>query len=374
MPRLDWGNYQVNIDQHIVFTISVVKEIVDSPSINNNPNRLEYAVVTLCFLTGDLPELQHRMSAWSRQKETNSVGRMVFDYNLEMHLSSICLHLAKGDPAAFRGYYYRRLPELRTWLDQLMAPRPIAETSLLPIQINLLFYGPSGTGKTALARRLAEYTNRDLYLLDLTQIADKVGLYQALYPYSASSKILLLDELDKTLTTLEAIRQRRERRDQLALEMLTAIGPNREEERADKPAKKKKVEPEWVLDDLLGILCGAHVPHGRMVIATANDLDTISTLCPYLVRPGRLTPMAFEYGTADEFLAIVKEALSNGTTAAADLDNDTFHAWKRLESDIPKDYRFVQANLLEYLHSHPKVTVSELLRLLPEFKAPNPGT
>ena len=56
---------------------------------------------------------------------------------------------------------------------------------------------------------------------------------------------------------------------------------------------------ELMLDDLLEIIQGPVPKNGSIIIATTNKYEEIKELCPALFRPGRLTPVLFDY--ADKY-------------------------------------------------------------------------
>ena len=52
---------------------------------------------------------------------------------------------------------------------------------------------------------------------------------------------------------------------------------------------------EFKIGDLLELLQGPVQLEGQIVIATTNHYDKIKEICPALFRPGRLTPIHFDY-------------------------------------------------------------------------------
>jgi hypothetical protein len=111
---------------------------------------------------------------------------------------------------------------------------------------------------------------------------------------------------------------------------------------------------DWDIDDLLKIICGSIIPDGRIIIATCNDLQIIYDYCPQLVRPGRMTPVKYDYGTPEMFIKIVKDY--------TDLDCNT--------SMLPENYVFSQAGLIEYLltsSSIAPILIDDILAHLEEF-------
>ena len=83
----------------------------------------------------------------------------------------------------------------RHLLGENMPLRNIVESGYLP---NLIFYGPSGTGKTTLARIIAKNTNRKLHHINGTNAstADIKAIVSELDTFAAPNGILLyLDEI-----------------------------------------------------------------------------------------------------------------------------------------------------------------------------------
>ena len=73
--------------------------------------------------------------------------------------------------------------------------RKIIENDYIP---NLIFYGPSGTGKTTLAKIIAEKTHKSLHILNSTSasISDIKQIISEIGTFSGSNGILLyLDEI-----------------------------------------------------------------------------------------------------------------------------------------------------------------------------------
>ena len=83
----------------------------------------------------------------------------------------------------------------RHLLDQGKLLRSIAEGKEIP---NMIFYGPSGVGKTTLARIISEKSDRKLYKLNATtaSISDIKEIINDINPFTAPNGILLyLDEI-----------------------------------------------------------------------------------------------------------------------------------------------------------------------------------
>ena len=108
----------------------------------------------------------------------------------------------------------------------------------------------------------------------------------------------------------------------------------------------------WNLDDLLSILCGAIIPSGRIVIATANDISQIRKYCPALLRPGRLSPIHFDFGNSKLFCEIVKE----------------YSNIEINEDELPVDYRFMHSSLIEFLIAKRDITKEYIMEHIEIFR------
>jgi hypothetical protein len=63
----------------------------------------------------------------------------------------------------------------------------------------------------------------------------------------------------------------------------------------------KKLREHLKIKDLLTLFQGPVPIYNRFIVATTNDFDYIKEACPALVRPGRLTPLKFDYWDMSEF-------------------------------------------------------------------------
>jgi hypothetical protein len=88
-----------------------------------------------------------------------------------------------------------------------------------------------------------------------------------------------------------------------------------------------------------------------MIVVACNDLESITNEYPYLVRPGRLTPIEFDYGDKALFMKVVQD----------------YTDVELRDHDIPEDYRFVQSHLIEFLNYKIEVTREEILSELAMF-------
>ena len=93
----------------------------------------------------------------------------------------------------------------RHLLGENMPLRNIVESGYLP---NLIFYGPSGTGKTTLARIIAKNTNRKLHHINGTNAstADIKAIVSELDTFAAPNGILLYLDDRACSNTLKAVK------------------------------------------------------------------------------------------------------------------------------------------------------------------------
>lgn len=160
--------------------------------------------------------------------------------------------------------------------------------------VNLILYGPPGTGKSTFVYRLALLLGRDVKSVDLSNFS-KEGAYKVIMKTEATKNIILLEEFDNTVASIENTMS------PLIPFTLgdTAVKSTREE-------FKYQANTRLTVGDLLEILQGSVPVEGRIIIATTNHLEEMRTKYPALFRPGRLTPIHFDYLKADQINLLSK--------------------------------------------------------------------
>uniref|UniRef100_A0A6C0M0Z8 AAA+ ATPase domain-containing protein n=1 Tax=viral metagenome TaxID=1070528 RepID=A0A6C0M0Z8_9ZZZZ len=162
---------------------------------------------------------------------------------------------------------------------------------------NMLLYGPPGTGKSSFIYRMVKATNRNIVILDVTDMT-KASLTMVMNrplsssmdvgPNCPSNVVFVFDEFDTMIDTLIKTEATRHRTEDAMLERLTT---------KDTVLPKDVLSEKVIvtLKDLLGIFQGVVPMNGLMIMATTNNIDHIRSKCPALIRPGRLTPVEFDY-------------------------------------------------------------------------------
>ena len=162
---------------------------------------------------------------------------------------------------------------------------------------NLLIHGPPGTGKSTFVYRLAMALGRHIVSVDITAISkNRTEVYQIMqrpfindYECHPNEFIVLLEEFDITVKYLNKKNSKPE-----IEEFLTKLQKKGSDENIF-PAMYSRSTREFELEDLLEILQGPVPIKGSIIIATTNKFDEIRDICPALFRPGRLTPVRFDY-------------------------------------------------------------------------------
>jgi hypothetical protein len=122
----------------------------------------------------------------------------------------------------------------------------------IPWHRGYLLHGPPGTGKTSIAKVLAEHLGLDMYYMPLSDLRADTDLARLLSQVQARS-VLLLEDID-----------------------IAAASKDREGVHAS--------EERITLSGLLNALDGVVTPHGLIVMMTTNRIDTLDDA---LIRAGR---------------------------------------------------------------------------------------
>lgn len=158
---------------------------------------------------------------------------------------------------------------------------------------SFILHGPPGTGKSSMAYRIACAMGRHIYTIDILKMLDPFELDNRIN--NALDRVIVLDEFDKTLKKIV-------KEEEADSETLTVF----DEHGQIKVEHKNKKEQRIRVTDLLSIFQGTVPKVGLILFATANDFDFIKETCPELVRPGRLTPLHFDYPDNKEIQEMTK--------------------------------------------------------------------
>lgn len=339
---LDEGTYKIEISENLKFTVYT--------SSHYGEKKVSTRVFSISFQRGDRKSLFEFMTREGQSKQ--DMECVIYTYPQGVVLGD--LKAKKGDRTAFFGYYNPKLEMIIDWIDHLEKPSRFNQ----PRQFSVICYGGSGTGKTSIVKRMAEYTGRNIVLVNLFEVKKKKDLMNLFYCGNGDIRkgffisdidetIFFIDEFDKVVKKLKTLlKENKAQRQEKMFLLLKA------DDKEPKPNDDKDNEVDWDIDDLLEIFCGSYIPDKRMIVVACNDLQSITEEYPHLVRPGRLTPIHFDYGDKALFKKICKDY--------TDIDIP--------KEKIPDDYRFVQANLTEFLNFKTQTTETEILENLDSFR------
>lgn len=147
--------------------------------------------------------------------------------------------------------------------------------------LNFLFSGEPGTGKTAMLKAIAKHTERHLISIKLDKNFPARGLEKIFYGQIKSDVNF---DLNKVIFIIEEI--------DLICDFFKKRKPvNEESEKTDKKKNKEEEDNNADLGVILNILDGCPETDGRIIVLTLNDENNLDTA---LKRPGRTEHYHFE--------------------------------------------------------------------------------
>lgn len=193
--------------------------------------------------------------------KVNDLIDEVVDFNQRFRIAS-----DKSDVYTWDGYHHwNRLRDVRLKsFDQVILPAGVKESLIsdldlfitreqwykkkaIPYKRGYLFYGTPGNGKTSLAIAMADYLNKSIYSVTVSEITDD-GNMRSVFKGVKANAILLFEDVDTMFA-------------------------------------KRKLRDKISFSTFLNCLDGVFYKHGLIVIMTTNHVEKLD---PALIRSGRI--------------------------------------------------------------------------------------
>jgi len=235
---------------------------------------------------------------------------------------------------------------------------------------NLLLHGEPGTGKSTMIYRFGTILKKRIFCIDLTLYFNrKVELYKLFYGQDNgdyvekdNNTIFVLEEFDQTIDKLIKLEELYKQKQKHSANKMNSYRTNmaraysygawnnygmdsdddnkrskkykrsKKSKKSDSDSEKEKPKEKeddyslngylkqtsdedsniLVVGDLLELFQGPVPIKGRMIIATSNNYEKMREILPALFRPGRLTPIYFDYIDWNSFVELCNYYFNKG--------------------------------------------------------------
>jgi hypothetical protein len=246
-----------------------------------------------------------------------------------------------NDKKTFDTLFYTDKAELMGLVNRFKTKTMYPSHIPMDNKLGILLYGPPGTGKTGTISAIANMLERDIVLINFTEITTKKELDKILDFNQYNNNIYVFDEIDFILDVIDKVVPTENKIDYQSL-LLVSEGDERKQilemAKSNRGLKSDKIDMVYLLQKLDGIESGEN----RCIIATTNNPQKLNSA---LIRPGRFDiKLCLSHCTSQ----MCKDILSNYYNHKKDNDN----VEKKLETfDFPEN-KYSPLQLMNMAMSH----------------------
>jgi DNA replication protein DnaC len=214
----------------------------------------------------------------SCEQVTKPNGIYVFDRKNKKEIGTV------SEKKTFETLFYTQKEDLINILNKFKKGNLYPSHVPMDNKLGILLYGPPGTGKTGTISAISNYLQRNITVINFTEISNIDDFESVFNPQGYKNTIYIFDEFDCILNALGSNSKSEIEKKDWGSMLLAAEGDERKQiieiMRTDINAVKKSLNLAYLLQKLDGL----ESSDGRIIIATTNNPDKIN---PALLRPGR---------------------------------------------------------------------------------------